>query len=430
MDRDSGIISKVLKKTSGINFAILWLLSSCSLFAATVPVGTELQVRLTSEASSSKPSGTPVSGVIIAPVYVNGVQVIGTGTHVTGNTADAFAGQLASNATSADSQNSTDTQNTVEKPATLRLQFAKIEDSAHHSQSIYCVLEGVDNAREAVDNSGLITGITPSETYDARIDQGLNKLAEKYQGFAQILTGMKGAFLKKVDASIDYKPGVEVTLKLTRALDWNAPVPPSSVVPISPEADLARMVNAEPSRTVAVSPPKPSDLTNLMFIGTKEQVQAAFKAAGWFTAEELSSDSKMKTAQAIIEDRGYTEAPVSVLNLDGKPPDLTFQKTNNTFERRHHIRIWQRPDQFNGKPVWVAAATHDTGFVFSKESKNFTHGIDSHIDIERSKVTNDMLFTGDVHGLALVNRPGVGANLTNATGDKLITDGQIAVLEF
>lgn len=403
-------------KSHGVRLGV-WLLCCNSLFAVTIPAGTEVQVRLTSEVSSSKPSGTAVTGVIIAPVYVNGTPAIGTGVRVSGTTADVDAGQLAD-------------RQTVEKPATVRLNFARIEDNAHHSQSISTVLEGIDNAREAVNESGLITGINASETYEARIDQGLNKLAEKYQGFAQVLTGVKGAFLQKVDASIDYKPGVELTLKLTKDLNWSAPVPPSSVTPITPEADLVRMANAEPSRTVALSPPKPSDLTNLMFIGTKDQIQAAFKSAGWFTADELSRNSKMKTAQAIIEDRGYSEAPVSVLNLDGRPPDLTFQKANNTFERRHHIRIWQRPDQFNGKPVWVAAATHDTGFVFSKESKNFTHGIDSHIDIERSKVVNDMLFTGDVHGLALVDRTAVGPDLTNATGDKLITDGKIAVLEF
>ncbi|MDQ2711991.1 MAG: LssY C-terminal domain-containing protein [Acidobacteriota bacterium] len=395
----------------------LCLLCYASLPAATVPVGTELEVRLTSEATSGKPSGTAITGVVIAPVFVNGTQVISTGTRLTGNTADVNAGQLA------DGQ-------TVEKPATLRIQFTKIEDAAYHSQPISCVLAGVDNAREAVDDSGLITGISASESYEARIDQGLNKLAEKYQGFAQILTSVKGSMLQKVDASIDYKPGVEVALKVTRAFDWSAPPTSSGVGPISPEADLARLANAEPSRTVALSPPKPSDLTNLMFIGSKDKIEDAFKKAGWFTADELSRNSKMKTAQAIIEDRGYTEAPVSVLNLDGKPPDLTFQKTNNTFERRHHIRVWQRPDRFDGKPVWAAAATHDTGFVFSKESKNFTHGIDSHIDIERSKVTNDMVFTGEVKGIALVNRASVGPDLSNATGDKLITDGKIAVLEF
>jgi hypothetical protein len=140
--------------------------------------------------------------------------------------------------------------------------------------------------------------------------------------------------------------------------------------------------------------------------------------------------SKFETARAIIESRGYREAPMSVLMLDERPPDLAFQKQNNTFAMRHHIRIWLRPQTFDGKPVWVAAATHDISITFSPDSRSFTHGIDSHIDDERAKVVNDLLFTGHVHALALVDRTGIPTNATNATGDSLITDGKMAVLEF
>ena len=61
----------------------------------------------------------------------------------------------------------------------------------------------------------------------------------------------------------------------------------------------------------------------------------------------------------IAEDRGYNEAPVSILMLDGKPPDMVFEKLNNTFAQRHHLRVWRRPPSFSGKPVWAVAATHD-----------------------------------------------------------------------
>jgi len=41
---------------------------------------------------------------------------------------------------------------------------------------------------------------------------------------------------------------------------------------------------------------------------------------------------------------------------------------------------------------------------------------------------NDLLFTGLVKGQALVARPKVPTNGENATGDKLETDGKMAVL--
>lgn len=394
-------------------------LLSCTLAlaAATVPAGTELQVRLTTEASSERPSGTPISGVVVVPVFVNGTPVVAPGTHVIGNTADARAYRAA-------------TDQAAEQPATLRIQFTHIEDAAGEMKPLFSVLEGVDNARESVDDSGLITGIQESQTVEAEIDKGINKLPSQFQQFAQILAGVKSAFVKQVDATIDYKPGVDLTLRLTKPLAWNAPATTNLAAAITPADALAALVNVQPVRTLAQSPPKLSDMTNLMFIGTGEELRAAFQEAGWFAADVLSRSSKMETARALIEDRGYSEAPMSILFLDGRPPDMALQKQNDTFAMRHHIRIWQRPQMFHGKPVWVAAATQDTSITFSPASRSFTHGIDSHIDLERAKVVNDLLFTGKVKGVALVERTGLPEEASNATGDKLISDGRMAVLEF
>ncbi len=382
-----------------------------------LPAGTELQVRLTTEVSSDKPSGQPVSGVVIVPVFADGVPRIGAGVHLSGNTADASPFKAA-------------TDQAAEQAATVRIQFTKIEDESGHSKPLFCILEAVDNARESVDSSGLVAGVAPSQTFEAKLDQAIDKLESRYQEFAQILSGIKSAFVKQVDPSIDYKPGVEVKLKLTKALEWSASSVTNLPAAIEQADTLVNLVNSEPFRTVAQKPPSPSDITNLMFIGTSEQIQAAFQEAQWSGANQLSESSKIETARALIENRGYSEAPMSVLYLDGRPPDLAFEKQNDTFAMRHHIRIWMRPRTFHGKPVWVAAATHDISITFSPVSKSFTHGIDSHIDKERSKVVNDLLFTGHVHGLALVDRQGMPQDASNATGDKLSTDCRMAVLEF
>ena len=189
-------------------------------------------------------------------------------------------------------------------------------------------------------------------------------------------------------------------------------------------------MSTEPIQTVAQNPPSPSDLTNLNIIGSAEQVQTAFQNADWFAATTRDRSSEFETARAMIESRGYSDASVSTLYLNSKPPSLTFEKTNNTFNARHHIRIWLQPEQFEGKQVWMAAATHDTGITFSNESKSFTHAIDPQIDRERAKVVNDLLFTGLVKAYTLADRSGLPKNPSNATGDKLITDGNIAVVEF
>jgi hypothetical protein len=95
------------------------------LEGAILPVGTEIYLRLTTAASSDKPSGAIVSAVVIAPVLLNGLPALNAGAQLTGNTADAAAAQVATDAGG-------------EKPATLRIQFTKIADASGHSQQLSC----------------------------------------------------------------------------------------------------------------------------------------------------------------------------------------------------------------------------------------------------------------------------------------------------
>jgi hypothetical protein len=199
---------------------------------------------------------------------------------------------------------------------------------------------------------------------------------------------------------------------------------------VEPQNELPALVSGQPFRTRAARPPKESDITNIMFLGSRQELENAFKVAGWWTAEQLNAKSKLETFRAMTEQRGYKEAPVSLLFLDGRPPDLVFQKQNDTFNARHHVRIWHRPVEFHGKDVWVCSATHDTGIDFSEQSRTFVHTVDGQIDRERAKVVNDLLFTGLVKGLSLVDRPAAPASFVNATGDKIETDGRMVVVGF
>jgi len=222
-----------------------------------------------------------------------------------------------------------------------------------------------------------------------------------------------------------------MTLQLTAAAYLKTPGGPGPLGDLKPVADraaLARLAAGEPFQTVAQKPPKNSDLTNLMLIGEKAEVEQAFTDAGWHVASSLNPVAKFETIEALAEDKGYNEAPVSVLLLEGRPPDIVFEKLNNTFARRHHLRVWLRPDRYQERPVWVVAATHDMGINFSEANRTFIHRIDSSIDHEREKVANDLILTGQVASMLLVERSGIPQHAQNATGDNLATDGKIAVL--
>ena len=390
------------------------LIAAPVLLAATqIPEGTQLQIRLTTaiNTSTAKPKQT-FEAVVISPI-VNGTSVlIPAGTKVSGHIPNVTA------AVKPDDQ------------ASLELAFDQISDSAGHKAILVAKLVEVDNARESVGADGKITGIIASQTGSGRMDQGINKVAEKYPGLADVLGAIKETVVKPTDPNIDYEPGVEMTIELTKSLNWTGSAGGLNVQSIEPADALSRLVNTQPFRTVAEKPPKPSDITNLMFLASEQDLETAFQKAGWSTAAQLNSKSKLETFRAMAEQRGYQEAPVSTLLLDGRAPDLVFEKLNNTFAARHHLRIWRRPGQFNGKELWVCAATHDTGIDFSEQGRNFTHKIDGQIDHERAKVVSDLLFTGLVQGLSLVERPDVPTDLFNATGDQLRTDGKMAVLSF
>jgi hypothetical protein len=392
------------------------ILVTGSIWAAQIPAGSDLSVRLLDKVSSEAAT-QPASlhAVLIAPVILNGAVIVAAGAKLTGSVHDAKAA-------------------TEKDPAQIRLNFTEIADGAVQAK-ISTVISNLENARESVDDAGLITGIKPGETFSARIDQGVSKLQsnDKYAGLASLISGVKQA-LNIADAKpdIDYDPGAEMILRVTQPFEWNGPAAgqESTLQAVPNESALIDLVNHEPFRTETQTNRKPSDMTNLMFLATEDELISAFEKAGWSAAASLNVQSKLETARALIESRGYKEGPMSILQLDGRPSDFAYQKGNNTFAQRHHLRIFRRPGAFNGKPIWVCSSTHDTGIDFSERDRTFIHKIDPEIDRERAKVVNDLLFTGMIRGIALVARPDIPPDATNATGDSLHTDGSMAVLLF
>ena len=385
-----------------------------SLQAATqIPVGTQIQIRLTTAVkSASAKVGDPVEAVVIAPVVANGQIAMAAGATLKGHMKEVVAAVQASD------------------QAVLDLAFEQVSDSTGAKAAIAAKVASLDNARESVDSNGRILGIIASQTGAGRLDQGITKVSQKYQGLADLLNTVKDTVLKEPDANIDFEPGAEMALELTKPLDWAGSASSPDVAAIEPQDELFRLVNAQPARTMAEKPSKPSDMTNLMFLGSLQQIEDAFQKAGWHAAAALNAQSKLETFRAMAEMRGYSEAPVSTLLLDGRAPDIAMEKETDTFSARHHLRIWHRPGQFQGQDIWVCSSTHDIGIDFSETTHNFTHKVDVEIDHERAKVVNDLLFTGMVRGLSLVDRPEAPTAFSNATGDNLKTDGAMAVIRF
>ncbi len=154
--------------------------------------------------------------------------------------------------------------------AVLVLSFDQIRDANGKKANIAAKLAGIDDARESLDSDGSIQGIIASKTGSGRLDQGIDKVAEKYPSFADLLNTVKQAVLKDADANIDYKPGVEMTIALTKPLEWTGAVKIPDIASIEPQNQLFRLVNSEPFRTATEKDQRPSDITSLMFLGSRQ----------------------------------------------------------------------------------------------------------------------------------------------------------------
>jgi hypothetical protein len=247
-------------------------------------------------------------------------------------------------------------------------------------------------------------------------------------------TAGSASVLRFSDPEITLPVGTELLGQLAAPIelpDAEAQTLPPIVTTPDGREQLGAMVHRLPFRTITSGKKEiPSDLTNLAFIGSANALQSAFAASGWVIVDTLTAETTYSTIRSVAENQGYRRAPMSILVLDGKDPDYAYAKTLNTFSKRHHLRIWTTRQTWNGEPVWTSSSTHDVGIGFSKKDKTFIHLIDSNIDNERAKVVNDLIYTGCVSGVQLVTRPWLPEKPKNGTGEDLITDGRIAVLQL
>jgi opacity protein-like surface antigen len=394
-------------------------LSFASLFAETLTSGTPLEIRLLQPITSySTPKGTKLTGVMISPVSDGGSILIPLGTTIEGEVVEVRKVGLG----------------LAHETAEIELRFDKLVLADGHTVPIACKITQVENARESINKKGRIQGIRSTSTLSNKASGVVGSLAFGDPIAAIFATAGSASVLRFSEPEITLPAGTELLAELTAPID----LPEEEVKTVPPIAstddarhELGELVRKLPFRTFTNGKKEvPSDLTNLAFIGSADALKRAFAAAGWVIVDTLTAESTYGTIRSVAENQGYKNAPMSVLVLDGREPDFAYAKTLNTFSKRHHLRIWTTTRNWQGQPVWTSSATHDIGIGFSKKNKTFIHLIDTNIDSERAKVVNDLIFTGCVTGAQLVARPWLPEHAKNGTGEDLITDGRIAVLQL
>jgi LssY C-terminus len=290
----------------------------------------------------------------------------------------------------------------------------------------------VENARERVTSKGVIQGIRSSDTPEGRINSRLIHLPT-YNPYSDLgLIVYKATFPIFPEPEIYYPAGTDLRLKLTapvHSLPVTAVTRVQSTDETTEELDVERMASSFPTRSTTVKL-MDADVVNLAFIGSRDQVAAAFQQAGWSSSDSFTRRSFVHTFYAFLNDSTYDQAPMKTLLLDGKPADMNWQNSLNSYNRRDHLRMWQWSETSDSEVVWLSTSTHDTRATVSVKQHQFVHHIAPDIDDERSTVIRDLEMAGCVQSLHLMPRPGVSNFTENANGDTVRTDGDLAIVQL
>jgi hypothetical protein len=170
------------------------------------------------------------------------------------------------------------------------------------------------------------------------------------------------------------------------------------------------------------------DPINLGLIGTKDELVAAMLAAKWQPADPITFKSSVKLVQSVVLHRPDETAPVSHLYLWKRKADLAFeQEVGKGAIRRHHVRFWVSPNQVDGRPLWLGAATFDTKIGFSHKTGMITHHIDANIDADRDKLMKDLTAVGRLLSTEGIDGFQPKHDGRNGGGDPYHTDGKLSL---
>src|SRR5580700_8410778 len=276
-----------------------------------IPAGTHLEIRLTTPVGTyASKVGSPVSAVLTVSAMdlpvgsmlageVKAVRRVGLGI--------------------------------VHETSAIAIEFNRITLPDSTVVPISARVIEVDNARERVGRGGLISAERSTGSLSNRA-AGYVRMAVGLNLHAQLgLWAVKSVLADVPEPEIYYPAGVDLTLALNEPVTVTAREAVEDMprqLTEEESAGLQEIVAGMPERTANKSH-HASDLINVMFIGSREQLSAAFLAAGWSQTPAATFRSHLRNVRAVMGNEGNAVAPMSTLLLDGEAADMMWQKGLN-----------------------------------------------------------------------------------------------------
>src|SRR5207302_194922 len=159
-----------------------------------------------------------------------------------------------------------------------------------------------------------------------------------------------------------------------------------------------RATNA-PQGRITTRSGKESYVVTLLIVGSQEQVEDAFTAAGWRTADANSKNAFFKEFGAFLTSSNYPNMPVSRQLLSGQLQDMAWQKSFNSYGKREHLRLWSQSKTVQGEQAWLSAYTREAGAALSVKYHKFIHHIDRNLDDGINMLVRHLALTGCVESV-------------------------------
>jgi hypothetical protein len=381
---------------------------ACDRLAA----GSSFWIRLSASVSSftAKP-GTQVRGFLLDSPECDGLPIFSTKIPIEGRVVSVHRVGLG----------------LWHETAALEIEFLRLVPANHAPIEIDGRVKLVDNARETVRN-GVIHGIRSTDTPQGMISSRLKYLPSFRLYPDPYLLGYKMLFPIFPEPEINLVPGTDVQVELAGAASLPSDLPQVSQIPKLEDGDeLAGSLGDLPQRTLT-NKGKAADVVNIVFAGSREDLQEAFRVAGWQQSKAASAHTVMHQFYAYLSKSSYATAPMSTQFLEGRKPDLTLEKVFQSHEKRNHLRIWRLEGTWEGMPLWASAAVRETGATLSIVHKGFIHHVSEDLDEEQDTIVRDLAIGDCVDSVGTIARPGVDHILRNATGEYFRTDGSLRVI--
>jgi hypothetical protein len=310
--------------------------------------------------------------------------------------------------------------------AALEIAFLRLLPTSADPIEINARVKLVDNARETVRN-GVIQGIRSTDTPQGIISSRLKHLPSFHLYPDPYLLGFKLLFPIFPEPEINLEVGTDIEVELagTAKLPYDlAPVP--QIPSIEHETELERRLTDLPERTLTKQGKK-ADVINIVFVGSRDDLEGAFTVAGWHQSGPTSTRSVTRQFYSFLSRTSYPTAPMSTQLLEGRKPDLALEKVFQSHEKRNHLRIWSLENTWEGLPLWASAAVRETGATLSLRHRGFIHHVSEDLDEEQETIVRELAVAGCVDSVGMMGRP-LEHVLRNANGEYFRTDGSLAVI--